>query len=128
MDVVERYLVLGLRMGRHVDGLVDAYFGPAELAARVDAEELAEPAALVVEAERLLAEAEPETWLFDQLRGVRAYAGVLAGDVLYIKSMAMSLPQDTLDLVRLLCDVTLRMIEGEIFQLKKNGAVDITEE
>ena len=29
--VVERYLPLGLRLGRHVDGLVDAYQGPAEL-------------------------------------------------------------------------------------------------
>jgi octaprenyl-diphosphate synthase len=53
---------------------------------------------------------------------------VLAGDFLYIKSMAMALTQDTLDVVRLLCDVTLRMIEGEIFQLTKNGVVDITED
>jgi octaprenyl-diphosphate synthase len=30
--------------------------------------------------------------------------------------------------VRLLCDVTLRMIEGELFQLTKNGDADITEE
>jgi len=27
---VERYLLLGLRLGRHVDGLVDAYYGPPE--------------------------------------------------------------------------------------------------
>jgi len=53
---------------------------------------------------------------------------VLAGDFLYIKSMAMALTQDTLDVVRMLCDVTLRMIEGEIFQLTKNGVVDINED
>ena len=53
---------------------------------------------------------------------------VLLGDYLYIKSMALALMHDTLDLVRLLCDVTLRMIEGEIFQLTKNGDPDITEE
>jgi octaprenyl-diphosphate synthase len=53
---------------------------------------------------------------------------VLAGDFLYIKSMAMALTQDTLDIVRLLCDITLRMIEGEIYQLTKNGDVDITED
>jgi len=53
---------------------------------------------------------------------------VLAGDFLYIKSMAMALTQDTLDIVRLLCDVTLRMIEGEIYQLTKNGVVDLTED
>jgi octaprenyl-diphosphate synthase len=53
---------------------------------------------------------------------------VLAGDFLYIKSMAMALTQDTLAVVRLLCDVTLRMIEGELYQLTKNGVVDISED
>ena len=53
---------------------------------------------------------------------------VLAGDFLYIKSMAMALTQDTLDIVRMLCDVTLRMIEGELYQLTKNGDIDITED
>lgn len=53
---------------------------------------------------------------------------VLAGDFLYIKSMAMALTQDTLDVVRLLCDITLRMIEGEIYQLTKNGDLEISED
>src|SRR5437763_7503769 len=53
---------------------------------------------------------------------------VLLGDYLYIKSMALALTHDTLDLVRLLCDVTLHMIEGELYQLTKNGAADITED
>jgi octaprenyl-diphosphate synthase len=53
---------------------------------------------------------------------------VLLGDYLYIKSMALALTHDSLDLVRLLCDVTLRMIEGELYQLTKAGDVDITEE
>jgi len=53
---------------------------------------------------------------------------VLLGDYLYIKSMAMALTFDTLDIVRLLCDVTLRMIEGELYQLTKNGDADITED
>ena len=53
---------------------------------------------------------------------------VLVGDYLYIKSMALALTQDSLDLVRVLCDVTLRMIEGELYQLTKTGDVDITEE
>src|SRR4029453_15582579 len=52
----------------------------------------------------------------------------LLGDYLYIKSMALALTYDTLDIVRLLCDVTLRMIEGELYQLTKNGDADITEE
>ncbi|PYQ81485.1 MAG: hypothetical protein DMG01_03805, partial [Acidobacteria bacterium] len=33
---------------------------------------------------------------------------VLLGDYLYIKSMALALTHDTLDLVRVLCDVTLK--------------------
>jgi octaprenyl-diphosphate synthase len=53
---------------------------------------------------------------------------VLLGDYLYIKSMAMALTQDSLDIVRLLCDVTLRMIEGELYQLTKTGDVDISED
>src|ERR1700722_11597441 len=53
---------------------------------------------------------------------------VLLGDYLYIKSMALALTHDSLDIIRLLCDVTLHMIEGELYQLTKNGEVDITEE
>jgi octaprenyl-diphosphate synthase len=53
---------------------------------------------------------------------------VLLGDYLYIRSMAMALSQDTLEVVRLLCDVTLRMIEGELYQLTKTGDVAITEQ
>ena len=53
---------------------------------------------------------------------------VLLGDYLYIRSMAMALTQDTLEVVRLLCDVTLRMIEGELYQLTKAGDANITED
>jgi octaprenyl-diphosphate synthase len=53
---------------------------------------------------------------------------VLLGDYLYIKSMALALTQDSLDVLRLLCDVTLKMIEGELYQLTKNGDVAITED
>src|SRR5881275_1170832 len=53
---------------------------------------------------------------------------VLLGDYLYIKSMAMALTQDSLEIIRLLCDVTLRMIEGELYQLTKNGDADISED
>jgi octaprenyl-diphosphate synthase len=53
---------------------------------------------------------------------------VLLGDYLYIKSMALALTHDELEIIRLLCDVTLRMIEGELYQLTKNGDADITED
>jgi octaprenyl-diphosphate synthase len=53
---------------------------------------------------------------------------VLLGDYLYIKSMAMALTHDELEIIRNLCDVTLRMIEGELYQLTKNGDASITED
>jgi len=56
------------------------------------------------------------------------HLAVLFGDFLYLKSMSLSLTQDNLDIIRLLCDVTLRIVEGEIYQLTKKGVVDISEE
>ena len=53
--LVEEYLTLGLRLGRHIDGLVDAYYGPADRAAVVEAEPVHPPARLVAEARSLLA-------------------------------------------------------------------------
>jgi hypothetical protein len=76
---VERYLRLGLQLGRHVEGIVDAYFGPPELAAAVDAEPAIHPRALVAEAETLLDELE-DGWLRDEVVGLRTYLGVLAGE------------------------------------------------
>jgi octaprenyl-diphosphate synthase len=56
------------------------------------------------------------------------HLAVLFGDFLYLKSMSLALTQDNLDIIRLLCDVTLRIVEGEIYQLTKKGVVDLTEE
>ena len=53
---------------------------------------------------------------------------VLFGDFLYLKSMSLALSQDNIELIRVLCDVTLRIVEGEIYQLTKKGAVDLSEE
>ena len=79
-EVAERYLRLGLQVGRHVDGIVDAYFGPPELAAEVDAAPPVDPRALADETEALL-EAVEDGWLRDQVAGLRTYAGALAGEV-----------------------------------------------
>jgi hypothetical protein len=76
---VERYLRLGLQLGRHVEGIVDAYYGPPELATAVEAEPPVDPRTLVAEAETLLDELE-DGWLRDQVVGLRTYAGVLAGE------------------------------------------------
>jgi hypothetical protein len=75
----ERYLRLGLQLGRHVDGLVDAYYGPPELAAAVDAESPVDPSVLVADAEALLDELE-DGWIRDQVAGLRTFAGVLADE------------------------------------------------
>jgi hypothetical protein len=77
----ERYLELGLRLGRHVDGLVDAYYGPPELKEQVDAEDPVDPARLAADADGLLA-GLADGWLADQVRACAAYARVLAGEPL----------------------------------------------
>src|ERR1700741_3568411 len=53
---------------------------------------------------------------------------VLLGDYLYIKSMALALTHDELEIIRNLWDVTLRMIEGELYQLTKTCDADIPED
>jgi hypothetical protein len=77
----ERYLLLGLRLGRHVDGLVDAYYGPPELKEQADAEPVVDAATLAADGESLLADVG-DGWLGDQVLGLRTYAGVLAGETI----------------------------------------------
>jgi hypothetical protein len=91
--VIERYLSLGLRLGRHVDGLVDAYYGPPALAAQVAAEPVREPSALAAEARRLVADldageplddaaedAQRRAWVRAQVVGLLTTAERLAGE------------------------------------------------
>lgn len=90
-SIVEQYLLLGLRLGRHVDGFVDAYFGPDSLAARVAAEPQVAPGGLVAAADGLLrdlddgvdadrVEAGRRRWLRAQTVGLRTSASILAGE------------------------------------------------
>jgi hypothetical protein len=83
--LIDRYIVLGLRLGKHVDDFVDAYYGPPEHREQVDAEEPAEPAALAEEAASLLelareVEGQRGTWLRAQLVGLETVARRLAGE------------------------------------------------
>jgi hypothetical protein len=89
-DPVDRYLELGLRLGRHIDGFVDAYYGPAALAARVAAEPPLHPEALAAEAGRLVVDLDAgagdtdlgivrRRWLRGQVVGLHASARKLAG-------------------------------------------------
>lgn len=85
---VEEYLSLGLALGRHVDGFVDAYYGPSRLAGRAAAEPLQPPRVLAERARRLLAaletdgelEAGRRRWLAAQVRGLYTSARKLAGE------------------------------------------------
>jgi hypothetical protein len=78
-EIAERYVRLGLQLGRHVEGLVDAYYGPPELKAAVDAAPPVDARELVSAAEDLLGDLE-DGWLRDQVVGLHTYAGVLAGE------------------------------------------------
>jgi hypothetical protein len=76
--MTEDYIRFGLRLGRHVDGLVDSYYGPPELTQEVESEPLREPAALAEEGARLLE--TTDGWLRDQVVGLETVARKLAGE------------------------------------------------
>jgi hypothetical protein len=76
-SAAERYLRLGLQLGRLADGVVDVYFGPAELQAAVAAAPMAGPQTVAAAASALLEELD-DGWLRDQVAGLRTYASVLA--------------------------------------------------
>jgi len=96
--LVEDYLTLGLRLGRHIDGMVDAYYGPPALARAVKAEPPVSPAGLLDSANHLLADLEagvaldpmsgPEDstaparrhWMAAQVRGLATTSAKLAGE------------------------------------------------
>jgi hypothetical protein len=86
-DLVDDYLELGLALGRHIDGLVDAYYGPADVAARAAAMPPRPPAELEARARRLLADLETDgslvahrrRYLAGQVAGLRTTAARLAG-------------------------------------------------
>jgi hypothetical protein len=94
-DPVDRYLQLGLALGRHLEGLVDAYYGPptlAEVAGRGAPRDLR---ALGADASQLIADLDAgggpgaggdalhpvrRRWLRAQVVGLRTTALRLAGD------------------------------------------------
>jgi len=87
VSTAERYVELCLRLGRHVDGLVDAYYGDPAVQERIDAEALSEPGSLAEDAARLMAEldgleAQRRRWLHAQLVGLETVARKLAGEEL----------------------------------------------
>ena len=53
---------------------------------------------------------------------------VLLGDYLYIRSMSLAIELGNLKILEVICDVTLRMIEGMILELNRGGDIKISEE
>jgi octaprenyl-diphosphate synthase len=53
---------------------------------------------------------------------------VLLGDFLYAQSTGMALRADNLPILRLLADVTVRMIEGEVQEIERCGNAVVTED
>ena len=78
MSIAERYLELCLRLRRHDEDFVDAYFGPTDLAQRIEAEPLVEPQKLAAEA-RSIAEAD-SPYVSAQARGLEILARKLTGE------------------------------------------------
>jgi hypothetical protein len=87
--IATEYLLLALRMDQHIPGLVDGYFGPAAIKARVDMEQLRAPGRLRDDArslreriEREVAEPDRRAWLDAQLVALDAQAVALGGEAL----------------------------------------------
>lgn len=84
--VARDYVLLALRLDQHGPGLVDGYYGPADLKARVDMEPLRPTARLVDDAAEVLdripsevPEPDRRDWLTAQTRALRTQAEALAG-------------------------------------------------
>lgn len=82
MTAIQRYLGLGLRLGKHSDELVDAYWGPEDISRQVGDEPLRELTALAEEAQEPLADVDDDPWLAGQVRSLWANARKLGGEEL----------------------------------------------
>ena len=85
--VARDYLLIALRLDRHVPGIVDGYFGPADLKGQVDIEPLRPPRLLADDAGRLrgrltteVGEPDRRRWLDLQLRALETLALVQGGE------------------------------------------------
>jgi hypothetical protein len=85
--LIERYLLLGLRLGKLIPNFVDAYYGPPKLSAQVDGEAPPDPQALASEAAELLGQLDGaiagearRRWLRAQLVALETVASRLGGE------------------------------------------------
>jgi hypothetical protein len=87
--IATEYLLLGLRLGQHLPDLIDGYYGPADLKARADMEQLRPPRRLLDDiatlSERVRGEVDDDDrrdWLTAQLRALDAHVLALVGEPL----------------------------------------------
>ena len=78
-ETAEEYLRLAHRLGKHLDQLVDSYYGPPEIAEQVEAEDPRDPAALAEDAARIR-EGADNPWIAAQLTALETAARKLAGE------------------------------------------------
>lgn len=88
-QIATDYLLLGLRLDQHLPGLVDGYYGPADLKARVDTDQLRSPRRLIDDVAALretvshqVDEPDRRAWLTAQLHALESHARALAGEPL----------------------------------------------
>ena len=96
--IASDYLLLGLRFDQHLPGLVDGYYGPADLKARVDTEQLRSPRRLLETSPRSpsgsTAEVDapgPSCLAVAQLQALDAHARALAGEPLSVPRVRRAL-------------------------------------
>jgi hypothetical protein len=113
MDEIGRnYLTLALNLDRHLEGFVDAYFGPPELEAEVEAAEPRSLDALAEDARQLQRAIETsgydpqrKDYLMMQTRAMAAVIRNLSGDQL-----------DFVEEVELYFDITPEMVDEAVFE------------
>ena len=94
--IARDYILLALRLDQHVEGLVDGYFGPADLKGQVETEQLRPPARIADDAAMLIARLPDEVeeddrrdWLNAQVVALKTQASALAGqDLPYVDHVA----------------------------------------
>ena len=111
-EIGRGYLTLALNLNRHVEGFVDAYYGPPELKAEVEKGDSKSVEALADDARQLQAaiahsdyDPQRKEYLTLQMRAMAALIRKLSGDEL-----------DFVEEVELYFDITPQMVDEAIFE------------
>ncbi|MHA2335852.1 MAG: hypothetical protein ACXACX_01055 [Candidatus Hodarchaeales archaeon] len=113
-DFGKRFLLLGLRIGQHIEGYIDAYFGPSELRQLVEKEEKHSPSELLIEAENLTKQIENQD--FPESR-IRYFEKTMQAMITSLKVLT-GVQYPFLELVERIYDINPSRIEDkQFFQL-----------